>query len=221
MGLRLQAGCRPLVLHGLPDTYELGQANQAVRILVNAVNATERLMAERAFLPAVDLIDLMRVEGLPLFSIESCAPLSEFDVIGITLPHELAATNVLEAIDLAGCRCAAAERAEDDPDRARRRALRLQPRALRAVFRRRAGGRGRAGRPEVLELIREMRARKASRAEILRALADVPGTYVPSLYRWRDKEEAQRGGSWIEPVSEGVPTLIEKRVFTGFAQSDA
>ncbi len=100
-----------------PDTYELGQANQAVRILVNAVNATERLMAERAFLPAVDLIDLMRVEGLPLFSIESCAPLSEFDVIGITLPHELAATNVLEAIDLAGLPLRAAERAEDDPDR--------------------------------------------------------------------------------------------------------
>ena len=39
-----------------PDTYELGQPNQAVRILVNAVNATEHLAAERAFLPAVDLI---------------------------------------------------------------------------------------------------------------------------------------------------------------------
>ena len=67
-----------------PDTYELGQANQAVRILMNAVNATENLRAERGFLPAVDMCDLMRAENLPLFSLESCAPLSEFDVVGYT-----------------------------------------------------------------------------------------------------------------------------------------
>ena len=79
-----------------PDTYELGQANQAVRILVNAVNATDGMGAERAFLPAVDMADLMREEGVPLFSLESCRPVADFDVVGITLPHELAATNVLE-----------------------------------------------------------------------------------------------------------------------------
>ena len=55
-----------------PDTYELGQANQAVRILVNAVNAMGGMGAERAFLPAVDMADLMREEGVPLFSLESC-----------------------------------------------------------------------------------------------------------------------------------------------------
>ena len=52
-----------------PDTYELGQANQAVRILVNAVNAMGGMGAERAFLPAVDMADLMREEGVPLFSL--------------------------------------------------------------------------------------------------------------------------------------------------------
>ena len=78
-----------------PDTYELGQANQALRILVNAVNGCEGMAAERGFLPAADMCDALRAEGLPLFSIEGCAPLSSFDAIGITLPHELAATNVL------------------------------------------------------------------------------------------------------------------------------
>ena len=53
-----------------PDTYELGQANQAVRILVNAVNAAEHLWAERAFLPAPDMIDAMRAAGVPLASLE-------------------------------------------------------------------------------------------------------------------------------------------------------
>lgn len=45
------------------------------------------------------------------------------------------------------------------------------------------------------------------------------GYYVPSLYRWRDEEQAQQAGSWIEPVEEGLPTHIQKRVFEGFAES--
>ena len=83
-----------------PDTYELGQSNQALRILVNVVNARPGMVAERGFLPAPEMCDVLRKNGLPLFSIESCAPLAAFDVVGITLPHELAATNVLEALDL-------------------------------------------------------------------------------------------------------------------------
>ena len=98
-----------------PDTYELGQANQALRILVNAVNAQEGMGAERGFLPAPDMCDVLREAGLPLLSIESCAPLAAFDVIGITLPHELAATNVLEVLDLAGIPLRAHDRADDDP----------------------------------------------------------------------------------------------------------
>ena len=41
----------------------------------------------------------------------------------------------------------------------------------------------------------------------------------PRLYRWRDEEQAQQAGSWIEPVEEGLPTHIQKRVFEGFAES--
>ena len=48
-----------------PDTYELGQANQALRILVNVVNAVDGMVAERAFLPAAEFCDTMRAEGLP------------------------------------------------------------------------------------------------------------------------------------------------------------
>ena len=98
-----------------PDTYELGQANQALRILVNVVNAVDGMAAERAFLPAPAMCDTLRAEGIPLFSIESCAPLAEFDAVGITLPHELAATNVLETLDLAGIPLHADERVESDP----------------------------------------------------------------------------------------------------------
>ncbi len=204
-----------------PDTYELGQANQAVRILVNAVNATDHLMAERAFLPAVDLIDVMRDEGLPLFSLESCAPLSEFDAIGITLPHELAATNVLEVLDLAGIAVRADERTEDDPIVLGGGPCALNPEPFAPFFDVISIGEGEESMPEECELIRTMRARGAARADILRALADTPGTYVPSLYRQLDVDDAQTHGSWVEPAADGVPERIDKRVFTGFASSSA
>ena len=204
-----------------PDTYELGQANQAIRILVNAVNATDHLMAERAFLPAVDLIDLMRAKGLPLFSLESCAPLCEFDCIGITLPHELAASNVLEVLDLAGVALRAADRAEDDPIVLGGGPCASNPEPYAPFFDAITIGEGEEALPETLLRIRELRAQGATRAQILRALADVPGTYVPSLYRWRTYEEAQAAGSWAEPLYEGVPERVVKRVFEGFAESPA
>ena len=202
-----------------PDTYEIGQANQALRILVNAVNATEHLAAERAFLPAPDMCDRLRAEGIPLFSIESCAPLSEFDAIGITLPHELAASNVLEALDLAGIPLHADERGEDDPIVFAGGPCAFNPEPYAPFFDAFSVGEGEEAIPEALLLVRELRDGGATRAEILRAIAALEGWYVPSLYRWRGEEEAQEAGSWIEPLEEGLPTTITKRLFGGFAES--
>ena len=205
-----------------PDTYELGQANQAVRILVNAVNATEGMGAERAFLPAVDMADLMRDAGVPLFSLESCAPVAEFDAVGITLPHELAATNILETLDLAGIPLHSAERAEDDPIVLAGGPCAYNPEPYAPFFDVILVGEGEEQLPEALSLIRRLRSEAVPRAAILRALArEVGGAYVPSLYRWRDEAEAQAAGSWVEPLFDDVPPVVDKRVFEGFAASDA
>lgn len=202
-----------------PDTYELGQANQAVRILVNVVNACEGMAAERGFLPAPDFCDVMRERDIPLFSIESCAPLREFDVIGITLPHELAATNVLETLDLAGIPVRAEDRAEDDPLVIAGGPCAYNPEPYAPFVDAFSIGEGEQAVPEALALMRALRAEGASRADILRAVAGLRGWYVPSLYRWRSEEEAQAAGSWIEPLDDCAPLTIEKRIFESFAQS--
>lgn len=204
-----------------PDTYELGQANQAVRILVNEVNKLEGMVAERAFLPAVDLIDIMREQRLPLFSIESCAPLGEFDAIGITLPHELAASNVLETLDLAGLPLRAVDRQESHPIVLGGGPCAFNPEPYAPFFDAITIGEGEEALPEALELIRKMRRQGVRRADILRALAAVPGTYVPSLYRWRSEAEAQEAGSWAVPIYDDVPAVVDKRVFEGFAEKSA
>ena len=202
-----------------PDTYELGQANQALRILVNVVNAVDGMAAERAFLPAPAMCDTLRAEGIPLFSIESCAPLSEFDAVGITLPHELAATNILETLDLAGIPLHPDERGETDPLVVGGGPCAYNPEPYAPFFDAFSIGEGEEALPRGLAVVRRLRAEGAARADILRALADEPGWYVPSLYRWRSEPEAQEAGSWIEPLEEGLPVRIEKRLFGGFAES--
>lgn len=202
-----------------PDVYEVGQPNQALRILVNVVNAREGLSAERGFLPAPDMADKMRAEGIPMFSIESCAPLAEFDAVGVTLSHELVATNVLEMLDLSGIPLHADDRSEDDPFVIAGGPCAYNPEPYAPFFDAFCVGEGEVMLPDGLEFIRNQRKAGATRAEVLRKLATEPGWYVPSLYRWRDTDEAQAAGSWIEPLEEGLPTHIEKQLFTSFAES--
>ncbi|WP_102378405.1 TIGR03960 family B12-binding radical SAM protein [Raoultibacter timonensis] len=204
-----------------PDTYELGQANQAIRILCNVVNEQAGMAAERAFLPAPEFCDLMREKGLPLFSLESCAPLIEFDVVGITLPHELAATNVLETLDLAGIPLRSVDRGESDPLVFAGGPCAFNPEPYAPFFDAFSIGEGEESVPEMLALHRSLKERGASRTEMLRELAKLPGCYVPSLYDWAGEAEAQDAGSWIRPKHEDLPTEFTKRLFDGFADSPA
>ncbi len=54
----------------------------------------------------------MRRDDIPLFSLETRHPLTDFDIIGFSLPYEQLYTNVLTMLDLAGIplRAAAAHR---------------------------------------------------------------------------------------------------------------
>jgi hypothetical protein len=98
-----------------PDTYEIGQANQALAILYHVLNGLTDVAAERAYLPWLDMARLMREHRVPLFSLESCSPVRDFDLLGITIPYELTYTNILETLDLAGIPLRAEERSDGDP----------------------------------------------------------------------------------------------------------
>ncbi len=204
-----------------PDTYELGQANQAVRILYNVINKIDGMAAERAFLPASDMCDMMREKNLPAFSLESCAPLIEFDCVGITLPHELAETNCLEMLDLAGIPLRAIDRDNTYPLIIGGGPCVFNAEPYAPFFDAMLLGEGEAALAEVLTAHRDLEQRGASREEILRELTHIPGVYVPSLYKELSFEEAQQKGSFAEPMYEDVPAVVEKRVWEDFATSDA
>ena len=95
-----------------PDTYEVGMSHLGMKILYHAINRRPYAWCERVFSPWVDMADAMRAAGVPLFSLESRTPVSEFDLLGVTLQYEMSFTNVLDALDLAGLPLRAADRKE-------------------------------------------------------------------------------------------------------------
>ena len=203
------------------DVYEVGQPNLGVAILYNQVNAQEGMSCERCFLPWTDLSALMRERGVPLLSLEGAAPLASFDAIGFTLAHELIATNVLEALDLAGIALTSAERDEDDPIILAGGPSAWNCEPIAPVFDAVLLGDGEESIVEVCACIRAARAEGASRAEVLRRLARVPGTYVPSLYEVLVDETSTRWGYAIPRAGEDVPAVVLKRCVSDFAATPA
>jgi radical SAM superfamily enzyme YgiQ (UPF0313 family) len=98
-----------------PDLYEIGMSNQAVKILYNIINRQTDASCERVFSPAPDMEELLRSKNTPLFSLESGRLIKDNDLLAFTVGYELAATSILNVIDLSGIPLRNAERSEDDP----------------------------------------------------------------------------------------------------------
>src|SRR5690242_13384735 len=76
-----------------PDTYEIGMSHLGLKILYSVLNARPEIFAERAYTPWLDMERALRDSDLPLASLESFTPLSEFDILGFSLQYEMTYTN--------------------------------------------------------------------------------------------------------------------------------
>ena len=203
------------------DVYEVGQPNLGVAILYDRINAQPDMSCERCYLPWKDLSAKMREAGVPLLSLEGAAPLASFDAIGFTLAHELIATNVLETLDLAGIAISSDERDEDDPIILAGGPSAWNCEPLAPVFDAVLLGDGEESIVEVCACIRDARSEGLSRADILRRLAGVPGTYVPSLYDVVVDETSTRWGYAVPRVGEEVPEVVLKRAIGDLSKTPA
>src|SRR5271170_5517997 len=93
-----------------PDAYEVGLPNQGVQILYEVLNEREGVLAERTYTVWPDLEALMREHGVPQFTVDAHRPVSAFDVLGVSFATEMAYTNLLTVLDLAGIPLFSAER---------------------------------------------------------------------------------------------------------------
>ncbi len=196
-----------------PDLYEVGMSHLGTRILYEHVNRHDDLWCERAFSPWFDMERLLRAEGLPLISLESHTPLSDFDVVGISLQYELSYTNVLLNLDLGGIPLRAADRTDRDPIVLGGGPTATHPEPVAPFFDALLVGEAEAVLPEILRTVGRMRRAGTPRREILAALARLPGIYVPSFYaRALDGRTGLRvvTGPTPEGRAAGAPERIER-----------
>ncbi len=98
-----------------PDLYEIGMANNAIRILYDIINRTEGAFCDRVFAVAPDFEQMLRQRNIPLFTIQEHFPLNRLDYLGISIGYELSATNILQILDLGGIPIRCEERGDSDP----------------------------------------------------------------------------------------------------------
>jgi radical SAM family uncharacterized protein len=203
-----------------PDTYEVGLPNLGLAILYSVLNAREGIACERGYLPWVDMISLMRDNDIPLLATESSAPVASFDVVGFTLAHEMACTNILEALDLARIPLRSSERAEDDPIVIAGGPSVYNCEPVAPIFDAILLGDGEDAIVEMVECVRECRSQDLPRADILLALSRIGGVYVPSLYDVVVDEGSTEWGYAVPKEGSGVPAVVNKRVVADFAATD-
>jgi radical SAM family uncharacterized protein len=199
-----------------PEVYEVGASNLGHIILYSILNSVPGQLCDRSYLPAPDLSQRLRQQGLPLFAVESRRPLHAFDILGFSLSYELGATNILEMLDLASIPLRAADRGDlplADPAApplifAGGPTATSNPEPFAAFFDFIALGDGEELLPEIGLVVAEGRAAGLSRRELLRDLAQVPGVYVPSLYA------PGADGVAVEPLEPGLPRRILRRTAT-------
>jgi radical SAM family uncharacterized protein len=207
-----------------PDIYDIGVSNVGLKILLDQVNQREDALAERAYAPWLDMETLMREQGIPLYALESKRPLSCFDIIGFTLPYETLYTNALNVLDLAGIPIRSAERDETHPIIIAGGHSAMNPEPMHAFIDAFVIGEGEEVIHDIIDTLSSLRAERsnppaneeiasppsASRNDILRELAKIPGVYVPIFYETSYLEDGTV--SHIEPTIADVPKIITKRI---------
>ena len=195
-----------------PDVYEIGMSHLGIQILYDLFNRREDTWCERVYSPWPDLHKIMKEKNIPLFGLESQEPIKDLDFLGITLQYEMCYTNILQILDLGQIPLYAKDRTEDHPIVMGGGPCAYNPEPIADFFDFFYIGEGETQYDAILDLYKEMRAKNATRTEILHEIAKVPGMYVPSLYEVTYKEDGTIAS--FEPTASDIPRVIEKQVVT-------
>ncbi len=182
-----------------PDLYEIGMSNYGLKILYHILNREPSIIAERAYAPWPDFGKRLKQKGIPLYSLETKTPLSQFHILGFSLQSELSYTNLLYILDLAKIPLRSEERNSSHPLVIAGGPCCVNPLPMSKFIDAFCIGDGE-------EVVREICAvyqnwNRKNRADLISSLAKVEGVYVPLIH-------------------ENSPLVIKRRLVKFFEEED-
>ena len=192
------------VLLAFPDAYEIGLSNVGIRIIHHVLNQRNDVAAELCFAPWPDAEAEMRRLGIPLFSLDSHAPASAFDVIGFSLQYELQYTNVLMMLELAGLPLRSVDRDARHALVIAGGAQAFSPEPMAEFVDAFVIGDGEDVIHRVVDAVGQAKRGGWARPRLLRHLAHLPGVYVP----WGYETDTNAEGWLVPKPRPGFPARV-------------
>ncbi|NLL17915.1 MAG: TIGR03960 family B12-binding radical SAM protein [Clostridia bacterium] len=200
------------MVFAFPDVYEIGMSHLGLQILYGLVNERSDALMERVFAPGEDMEGLLRQHDLPLFSLESYRPLTDFDLIGFTLQYEMSFTNILNMLDLARIPLRAEERGDKYPLIVGGGPCATNPEPLAPFFDLFLLGDAEEALPELLEVLKTWKEEyiEFDKQEFLRQAAQIAGVYVPGFYNVEYTATGRVAA--VTPTKPGIPARVRRRI---------
>ncbi len=165
-----------------PDIYDLGVPNLGLSIFYDQLNRMPNVWAERTYVPWEDMEQEMRTNQIPLYTLESKTPVSQMDILAITIPYESLYTNGLNMIDLSGMPVLASERDERYPLILAGGHSAFNPEPMSAFIDAFVIGEGEELFSEVIQVCQIWKKENGSKTNLLERLAEIEGIYIPTFY---------------------------------------
>jgi radical SAM family uncharacterized protein/radical SAM-linked protein len=201
-----------------PDVYDVGMSHLGLKILYHLLNKQDWLAAERVFSPWFDMEKEIRARGIGMRALETGRPLSEFDIVGFSLQHELSYTNVLNILELSDIPFLSNQRQEKHPLIIAGGPACFNPEPVAGFFDLFVIGDGEAATLEICRVLRGLKSKgKMRKKNLLRQLIQIRGVYVPSFFRihYSDRGTIRE----IEPLVKGY-THVEKAIVADIDEYD-
>ncbi|OGO00163.1 MAG: hypothetical protein A2Y59_04115 [Chloroflexi bacterium RBG_13_52_14] len=179
-----------------PNSYYLGMSNLGFQTIYSLLNSYDNIVCERVFW------ETRKDKAEEPISLESQRPLPDFDVLAFSISYELDYFNVIQLLKVSGLPVFASDRDARHPlVIAGGPCVTANPMPLSPFFDCFAIGEGETILPHFIETLTEGIEGKKDR--LLKALASVPGVYVPLLY---DGKPIKR--QWVKDLDSVATTSV-------------
>lgn len=193
-----------------PDVYEVGMSHLGMHILYNLLNQEDNVFCERIFSPWIDMENKLRINNIPLFTLESHSSIKEMDFIGFTLQYELSYTNILNILDLGQIPLRSVERKEEYPLIIAGGPCSYNPEPLADIVDIFVLGEAEEVIIELLENYKNVKNNGISKKEFLMTISEIEGIYIPFFYK--TQYNSDKTIKAFLPSIDSLSTKISKRI---------